>query len=70
MRHGAADMSDVKCAGDFRSDNVAGVSPTIMAAIVAANEGTAASYGDDEVSSAVNASDHPARAADSRHNLG
>ena len=47
-------MHDMRCVGDFRSDNVARVSPTIMAAIVAANEGTAASYGDDEVSSAVN----------------
>ena len=40
--------------GDFRSDNVAGVSPTILAAIVAANAGTATSYGDDEISQAVN----------------
>ncbi len=39
---------------DFRSDNVAGVSPAIMNAIVEANAGTAASYGDDDVSRAVN----------------
>lgn len=38
---------------DFRSDNVAGVSPTIMDAINAANAGTATSYGDDEFSRAV-----------------
>ena len=39
---------------DLRSDNVAGVSPTILAAIAAANAGTATSYGDDEISRAVN----------------
>jgi threonine aldolase len=33
---------------DFRSDNVTGVSPQIMAALAAANVGTAASYGGDE----------------------
>ena len=33
---------------NFCSDNVTGVSPEILAAIVAANEGSAASYGDDE----------------------
>jgi len=32
---------------DFRSDNVGGVSPSIVAAISAANTGAAASYGDD-----------------------
>lgn len=47
-------MHDMDGVGDFRSDNVAGVSPTIMAAIVAANGGTATSYGDDEFSCAVN----------------
>jgi threonine aldolase len=35
---------------DFRSDNVASVSPEIIAATVQANSGTAASYGDDEMS--------------------
>lgn len=35
---------------DFRSDNVAGVAPEIMAAVTAANSGTAAAYGDDAVS--------------------
>ncbi|MEE8171969.1 MAG: beta-eliminating lyase-related protein [Alphaproteobacteria bacterium] len=34
---------------DFRSDNVAGVAEEIMAAIAAANVGTAAAYGDDEI---------------------
>jgi threonine aldolase len=34
---------------DFRSDNVAGASPEIMAALVAANDGTAAPYGVDTV---------------------
>lgn len=35
---------------DFRSDNTASVSPEIIAATLAANSGTAAAYGDDEVS--------------------
>jgi len=35
---------------DFRSDNVASVSPEILAAMVEANSGTAGSYGDDEFS--------------------
>jgi threonine aldolase len=34
---------------NFCSDNVTGVSPEILAAIVAANEGSAASYGADEI---------------------
>ena len=33
---------------DFRSDNVGGVAPELLEAIVAANVGTAAPYGDDE----------------------
>ena len=32
---------------DFRSDNVTGVCPEIMAAIAAANDGSAAAYGED-----------------------
>lgn len=39
---------------NFRSDNVASVSPEILHAIVAANHGQAASYGDDEYSALVN----------------
>jgi threonine aldolase len=35
---------------DFRSDNVAGVAPEIMAALAAANIGTATAYGEDEAS--------------------
>ncbi len=35
---------------DFRSDNVAPVAPEILAAIVAANAGTATAYGDDDLS--------------------
>jgi threonine aldolase len=35
---------------DFRSDNVASVSPEIIAAIIEANSGTAGSYGDDQIS--------------------
>lgn len=35
---------------DFRSDNVTGVAPEIMAALAAANQGTATGYGEDEVS--------------------
>jgi len=38
---------------DFRSDNVAGVAEEIMAAIAAANRGTAAAYGDDAISQAL-----------------
>ncbi|MGH7090837.1 MAG: threonine aldolase family protein [Stellaceae bacterium] len=34
---------------DFRSDNVAGASPEILAALAAANSGTAAAYGADEI---------------------
>lgn len=34
---------------DFRSDNVAGVLPEIMAALAAANRGTASAYGEDEI---------------------
>ena len=34
---------------DFRSDNVSGIAPEILAAIAAANSGSAASYGDDAV---------------------
>jgi threonine aldolase len=33
---------------DFRSDNVGGAAPEILEAIMAANEGTAAPYGDDD----------------------
>jgi len=36
---------------DFRSDNVAGASPQIMAALLAANDGPASSYGADAVTS-------------------
>ncbi len=37
----------------FASDNVTGVSPEILAAIAAANEGTAASYGEDPITARV-----------------
>ncbi|HVZ01830.1 MAG TPA: low specificity L-threonine aldolase [Dongiaceae bacterium] len=40
---------------DFRSDNVAGVAPQIMEAVIAANEGTATSYGGDDISARVEA---------------
>ncbi len=40
---------------DFRSDNVAGVAPQILEAVIAANEGTATSYGADEISARVEA---------------
>jgi threonine aldolase len=39
---------------DFRSDNVATVSPDIMRAIADTNDGPAAAYGDDAVSHALN----------------
>ncbi|MGI9483042.1 MAG: threonine aldolase family protein [Hyphomicrobiales bacterium] len=38
---------------EFRSDNVHGVSPEILAAIGKANEGSAASYGEDELTASV-----------------
>ncbi|MGD9537058.1 MAG: low specificity L-threonine aldolase [Alphaproteobacteria bacterium] len=40
---------------DFRSDNVASVAPEIMAAIEAANRGTAGSYGGDEITGRLDA---------------
>jgi threonine aldolase len=40
---------------DFRSDNVGGVAPEILEAIVAASKGTAAPYGDDDYTRAMNA---------------
>ncbi len=40
---------------EFRSDNTAGVCPEIMAAILKANEGVAASYGADPISEGLNA---------------
>ena len=38
---------------NFASDNVTGVSPEILAAITAANEGTTASYGEDPITARV-----------------
>jgi len=40
---------------DFRSDNVGGAAPEILAAIVAANSGTASPYGDDDYTRRMNA---------------
>lgn len=40
---------------DFRSDNTAGAAPQIMAALAAANEGTASAYGDDDWSRELDA---------------
>jgi threonine aldolase len=40
---------------DFRSDNVGGVAPELLEAIVAANTGAAAPYGDDDLTRAMNA---------------
>lgn len=40
---------------DFRSDNVGGAHPEILAALLAANEGTASAYGDDAHSARVTA---------------
>jgi threonine aldolase len=40
---------------DFRSDNVAGASPEILAALAAANGGTAAAYGADEITARLEA---------------
>jgi threonine aldolase len=40
---------------DFRSDNVGGVAPELLAARTAANAGTAAPYGDDDFSRAMTA---------------
>ncbi len=38
---------------DFRSDNVTGAAPEILAAVAAANAGTAAAYGEDEITARV-----------------
>lgn len=38
---------------DFRSDNVGGVAPELLEALVAANRGTAAPYGDDDYTQAM-----------------
>jgi threonine aldolase len=38
---------------DFRSDNVGGVAPELLAAVVAANRGAAAPYGDDDFTRAM-----------------
>ncbi len=38
---------------DFRSDNVAGASPEILAALAAANGGTAAAYGADDITAGL-----------------
>jgi threonine aldolase len=40
---------------DFRSDNVAGAAPQILDAVIAANTGTATSYGSDDISARVEA---------------
>lgn len=40
---------------DFRSDNVAGAAPEIMAALAEANRGSASAYGDDDWSRRLNA---------------
>lgn len=40
---------------DFRSDNVGGAAPELLEALVAANAGTAAPYGDDDYTRAMNA---------------
>jgi threonine aldolase len=39
---------------NFRSDNVTGAAPEILAALMAANEGTAASYGADAITTRLN----------------
>ena len=39
---------------DFRSDNVGGAAPEILEAIIAANAGTAAPYGDDDYTRRMN----------------
>jgi len=39
---------------DFRSDNVGGAAPEILEALVAANEGTASPYGDDDYTRRMN----------------
>jgi len=39
---------------DFRSDNVGGAAPEILEALVAANEGTASPYGDDDYTRSMN----------------
>ncbi len=39
---------------DFRSDNCASVRPDVLAALATANQGTASSYGDDDLSAELN----------------
>lgn len=46
----APNASPTAVTADFRSDNVGGVAPQILEAILAANTGSAASYGADELS--------------------
>ena len=43
---------------ELRSDNAAGVAPEILAAVAAADEGSALAYGADEVASAAVAAPH------------
>jgi threonine aldolase len=50
---GAARKRGRRSAVNFRSDNVTGIAPEILAAIAAANAGTAASYGADAVTERV-----------------
>jgi threonine aldolase len=45
-------MSDPEL--DFRSDNIAGVAPELLEALIAASHGTAAPYGDDEWTARMN----------------
>ena len=40
---------------ELRSDNAAGVAPEILAAVAAANTGSALAYGDDDVTSQLEA---------------
>jgi threonine aldolase len=47
-------MNDKSVSLNFRSDNVATVAPEILRALQAANHGPAASYGDDDYSTALN----------------
>jgi threonine aldolase len=47
-------MSDQR-SFDFRSDNVAGVAPEVLAALVAAAPGSVSSYGEDEITGRVTA---------------
>jgi len=53
-RESDMDTKDLR-ALDFRSDNVAGMAPEVLAALVAANAGSDSAYGEDAVTARLQA---------------